>query len=85
MALLVAEVGTRIISETALLVVVDTAVAFPAFRGAVAAEDRKRPMPKICDIMVSVSANASECSNTDIPTSVMTCCCCNAHDKVSVR
>jgi hypothetical protein len=86
MALLVAEVGTRIVSETTFLMEeVDAIVAFSAFRGGPVAEDRKRPIPKICEIIVSVSANASECSNTDMPTSVRTGCCCKAHDKVSVR
>src|ERR1700710_3098749 len=33
--------------------------------------------------MVSASANARECSNTDMPTSVMDGICCNEHDKLS--
>ena len=85
-ALLVAEVGTRIISEVSFVVAeVDANVTLSGFRCASVLEDRNRPMPKIWKIMVSVSANASECSNTDIPTSVITCCCCKAQDKVSLR
>ena len=86
MALLVAEVGNRIISGTGCAVAeVDASVMLPGFRCIPVLEDRNKPMPKIWETMVSVSANASECSNTDIPTSVMTGCCCKAQDKVSVR
>jgi hypothetical protein len=84
--LLVAEVGTRIIFGTRFVVAeVDASVTLSGFRCEPVLEDRNRPMPKNWEIMVSVSANASECSNTDIPTSVMTGCCCKAQDKVSVR
>lgn len=73
-------------SEKARVVAEDgTSVMFAAFAGEMEAVDRKRPSPSICAIMFSVSAKASECSNTDMPTSVMTDCCCSAHENVSTN